>query len=65
MEQNIKPTITQKVVRFSRECVRVLKVTRKPSKEEFSTILKMSGLGSVIIGMVGFIIEIIGFWIKG
>ena len=41
---------------FINESVRVLKVTRKPSKLEFQTIVKASGLGMVIIGLMGFII---------
>jgi len=38
---------------------RVLKVTKKPDSEEFKAIVKASGLGIVVIGMVGFVIAII------
>jgi len=38
---------------------RVLKVTKKPDSEEFKAIVKASGLGIVVIGMVGFIIAMI------
>ncbi len=41
---------------FVNECVRVLKVTRKPDKMEFRTIVKVSGLGMILIGLIGFII---------
>ena len=41
---------------FMHECIRVLKVTKKPSNEEFKVIVKVSGLGMVIIGLVGFVI---------
>jgi len=44
---------------FIFECVRVLKVTRKPDKEEFKTIVKISGLGIMLIGLIGFLITII------
>ena len=44
---------------FIFECVRVLKVTRKPDKEELKTIVKISGLGMLIIGLIGFLITII------
>jgi len=44
---------------FINESARVLKVTRKPSKLEFQTIVKASGLGMVIIGLVGFIITML------
>ena len=40
---------------FSNECVRVLKVTRKPDSLEFKTIVKVSGLGMIIIGLLGFL----------
>ena len=44
---------------FINECIRVLRVTRKPSKEEFRTIVKVSGLGMILIGLIGFIITMI------
>jgi len=45
-----------KVQRFITQCVRVFKVTRKPSNEEFKIIVKMSGIGIAVIGMIGFLI---------
>ena len=44
---------------FANECVRVLKVTRKPDKVEFKTIVKVSGLGMILIGLIGFVITMI------
>ena len=44
---------------FVNESVRVLKVTRKPSKLEFQTIVKASGLGMIIIGLLGFVITML------
>ena len=46
-----------KIKTFINECVRVLKVTKKPNKLEFKTIVKASALGILIIGMLGFIIQ--------
>ncbi len=54
-----KPSLLFKIKRFIIECKRVLKVTKKPNKLEFKVIVKVSGLGMVIIGLVGFIIQII------
>ncbi len=54
-----KPNLINKLRRFIIECVRVLKVTRKPTKEEFKTIVKVTGLGIIIIGLIGFIIQLI------
>ncbi|MFH1510121.1 MAG: protein translocase SEC61 complex subunit gamma [Candidatus Woesearchaeota archaeon] len=41
------------------ECLRVLKVTKKPTGFEFKTIVKVSGLGILIIGFIGFVITLI------
>jgi protein transport protein SEC61 subunit gamma-like protein len=52
-------SIWLKIKGFINECVRVLRVTKKPDKLEFITIVKASGLGILIIGMVGFIIQMV------
>ena len=44
---------------FYRECVRVLTVTKKPDKYEFQTIVKAAGLGMAIIGLIGFIVQMV------
>jgi len=38
------------------EIVRVLKIARKPEKEEFTLMLKVCSLGLVVLGIYGFII---------
>ncbi len=48
-----------KLKSFLIECKRVLKVTKKPTMLEFKTIVKVSGLGMVVIGLIGFVIQII------
>ena len=47
----IKPFIT--------ECKRVLRVTKKPDTEEFKTIVKVSGIGILVVGLIGFLLFII------
>ncbi len=42
---------------FVLECKRVLRVTKKPDKAEFVTIVKISALGMAIIGIIGFLIH--------
>ena len=54
-----KPSFKSKVKRFGKECLRVLRITKKPTGEEFKTIVKVSGLGILIIGMIGFIIQML------
>jgi protein transport protein SEC61 subunit gamma-like protein len=41
-----------------RDYVRVLKLARKPTRDEFLTISKISILGIALIGMLGFIIYV-------
>ncbi len=42
-----------------RSYLRVLKLTKKPSREEFLTIAKVAGLGILAIGFLGFIIYVL------
>lgn len=48
-----------KVKEFTTESRRVLRVTKKPSGEEFRTIVKVSGAGIVLIGVVGFLVQMV------
>ena len=45
--------------RFINECKRVLRVTRKPKWEEFKTLMKITGLGMLAIGFIGFVFTMI------
>lgn len=49
------PNLKEKFAEYGR----VWKVTKKPDTEEFKAIVKASGLGIVVVGMVGFIIAMI------
>lgn len=44
---------------FTNECIRVMKVIKKPDKEEYTTIVKVTSLGIAIIGFVGLVIQMI------
>jgi protein transport protein SEC61 subunit gamma-like protein len=59
MDEEQHPSVGRKFKRFVVECLRVLKVTKKPTSLEFKTIVKVSGLGILIIGVVGFIIAMV------
>lgn len=50
-------SLFSKLKEFIRECRRVLTVTKKPDKIEFKTIVKASGIGMMIIGAIGFVIQ--------
>ena len=41
------------------EYKRVLKITKKPDMEEFKMIVKITGLGIILIGFVGFLISMV------
>ena len=49
--------IPVKLKSFAIECKRVLQLTKKPGKEEFKTIVKASAIGILIIGLIGFAIQ--------
>ncbi len=48
-----------KLKEFTTECIRVLRITKRPNKEEFLTIVKVAGLGILIIGFIGFLLHMI------
>ena len=39
--------------------LRVLKLTKKPSREEFLTIAKVAGAGILVVGFIGFILYVL------
>ena len=43
----------------AREYKRVLAITRKPKMNEFQAIVKVTGLGMIVIGLIGFTIFVI------
>lgn len=44
---------------FIKQCERVLKISRKPDNIEYKTVAKVTGIGVIAIGVVGFIITIV------
>lgn len=42
-----------------KQYIRILQLTRKPSKDEFLMISKVAGAGILLIGILGFIIYLI------
>ncbi len=55
---NIKGSLV-KLKSFILECRRVWKVTKKPNRPEFISIIKVTGLGILIIGFIGFLIAML------
>ncbi len=58
-------TKTGKIKTFIMECKRVLRVTRKPDGREYKTTVKVTAIGSAIIGIIGFIIQVLNQLILG
>ena len=44
---------------FTKQCVRVWHLMKKPSKKEWTTIAKVSAIGLGLIGLIGFIVALI------
>ena len=49
---------------FVKKVVRVLKLSTKPSKEEFIAVAKITGLGIIVIGLVGYVITSLSHLLK-
>jgi len=58
-QQQTKQSLFGKLKSFIYQCKIVLRVTKKPTKQEFNTVLKVSAIGIIIIGIIGFIIQIL------
>jgi len=59
MDEIKKPSALGRLKSFIYQCKIVLRVTKKPTKQEFNTVLKVSAIGMVIIGLLGFVIQIV------
>jgi len=51
--------LTDKIKTFFLQCARVWHILRKPSGDEFKSIAKISALGVLAIGLLGFLISVI------
>lgn len=54
----------ESVKEFFIEMWRVLKITKKPGKEEYKMMLKITALGTLAVGAVGFVIYIVNIILK-
>ncbi len=50
-------SLPQKIIHILREYKRVILVTKKPDLDELSKISKVAGLGILLIGVIGFILQ--------
>lgn len=49
----------EKIRSFALQCLRVWKLLRKPTGFEYQTVVKVSALGLLAIGLLGFLLSII------
>ncbi|WP_297512670.1 protein translocase SEC61 complex subunit gamma [Thermococcus sp.] len=55
----------EKIKTFLSESKRVLLVTRKPGMKEFKLAVKITGIGMILIGLIGMLIRMVGYFITG
>lgn len=49
----------ESIISFIKQCQRVLQVAKRPDREEYYNVARITGLGVIVIGVIGFIISII------
>ncbi len=54
----------KKLRQFISECRRVLKVTRKPTREELALLIKVTGAGISLLGLIGFTLTMLSLIIQ-
>lgn len=60
MAENKSGSISlESITGIFKQYIRILKLTRKPSMDEFLTISKVAGAGIILIGILGFVIYLI------
>jgi len=57
-QENQKRSVFSKLKSFVTQSKRVFKVTKKPTKEELKVTVKVTGIGILLIGAIGFLIHI-------
>ncbi|ALT68147.1 protein translocase SEC61 complex subunit gamma [Methanobrevibacter millerae] len=51
--------VQERLDKFVKDSKRVLKVARKPDKDEYFDFAKVTTLGIIVIGLIGFVIFLI------
>ena len=55
-----KMDMQERFDKFIKDSKRVLKVSRKPDRKEYMELAKVTSIGVAIIGVVGFVIVLLG-----
>lgn len=57
--KNLIIIIFEAIKNFILNCIRVLRITKKPDKFEFASVVKVSSIGIAILGFIGFLVFLI------
>ena len=63
MPMGEKTSWARKFSKFLSDAKRILRLARKPTKKEYIMIAKITGLGMIIIGLIGMTIKLIAMYI--
>lgn len=55
----------KRIKTFIIECRRVFRVTRKPTRQELITMVKVCGIGMLLIGFIGFLFYFAATIVRG
>lgn len=50
--------ILQKLGNYLKDCIRVLSIARRPGLAEYKKVAKLTGIGMVVIGLLGLLVTI-------
>ena len=53
----------ERVRKFIQQSRYVLKLARKPTREEFTRTAKITGLGIIILGLIGYVFQFAYTWL--
>ena len=56
-EQEVVPQ--NRVKKFIKETLRVIHITKKPTPQEYKSLLKVTAIGIAILGVMGFVVFLI------
>lgn len=47
------------IMDLARRCIRIMSISRKPTKEEYEKVAKVTAMGIIVIGVIGLITSVI------
>lgn len=50
---------------FLQNCKRMIRIARKPADDEYVKVAKITGLGILLIGFLGFAVMLVSYFLQG